>query len=62
MEYYVSIHMSIMLLIVASLITIFLYLTPMLIKCKRPNTNIKKGYFYSIIIATWLFTGLLLLA
>ena len=62
MEYYVSIYMSVMLIIIALIVTTLLYVIPALIKCKWPNTNIKMGIFYSLIIATWLAIGWLLLA
>ena len=60
MEYYVSIHMSIILIAVSMIATVILYITPLLVQYKWPNMNIKMGIFYALIAVIWLGTGWLL--
>ena len=62
MEYYVSIHMSIILVALSMMVTIILYVTPLLVKYKWPNMNLKMGVFYFLIAVVWLGTGWLLFA
>ncbi len=62
MEYYVSIHMSIILIALSMMVTIILYVTPLLAQYKWPNIGIKMGIFYSLIAIIWLGTSWLLFA
>ncbi len=62
MEYYVSIHMSIILVVVSIMVTVILYVTPLLVQYKWPDIGIKMGVFYFLIAVVWLGTGWLLFA
>jgi archaellum biogenesis protein FlaJ (TadC family) len=62
MEYYVSIHMSIILVVVSIMVTVILYVTPLLVQYKWPNMNLKMGVFYALIAVVWLGSGWLLFA
>jgi uncharacterized membrane protein YqjE len=62
MEYYVSIHMSIILVVVSIMVTVILYVTPLLVQYKWPNMNLKMAVFYALIAVVWIGTGWLLFA
>ena len=61
MEYYVSIHMSIVIVLVALMFSIFIYGVSLFVRGMWPHLNVRMGVFYSLIALVWLLTGLLLI-
>jgi len=54
--------MSIILVVVSIMVTVILYVTPLLVQYKWPNMNLKMGVFYALIAVVWLGSGWLLFA
>ena len=60
MEYYVSIHMTVVTVLVALMFTIFIYGISLFIRGMWPHLNVRMGVFYSLMALVWTFTVLLL--
>ncbi len=60
MEYYLSIHMSVVIVLVALMLSIFIYGVSLFIRGMWPHLNVRTGVFYFLIGLVWLFTGFLL--
>jgi len=61
MEYYVSIHMTIVIVLIALMFSIFIYGVSLFVRVMWPHLNVRMGVFYSLIALVWLLTGLLLI-
>ena len=61
MEYYVSIHMTVVIVLVALMLSIFIYGVSLFVRGMWPHLNVRMGVFYSLIAVIWLLTGLLLI-
>jgi len=61
MEYYVSIHMTVVIVLVALMLSIFIYGVSLFVRGMWPHLNVRMGVFYSLIALVWLLTGLLLI-
>jgi len=61
MEYYVSIHMTVVIVLVALMLTIFIYGVSLFIRGMWPNLSIRMGVYYFLMAIVWSLTALLLL-
>jgi len=61
MEYYVSIHMSIILVLFTVMVSIFVYGIHLFISGMWPHLHQRAGVFYVLIAILWLGTGWLLI-
>jgi hypothetical protein len=61
MEYYVSIHMTVVTVLVALMFTIFIYGISLFIRGMWPHLNVRMGVFYVLIAILWLGTSWLLI-
>ena len=61
MEYYVSIHMTVVIVLVALMLSIFIYGVSLFVRGMWPHLNVRMGVFYSLMAIVWLLTALLLI-
>lgn len=61
MEYYVSIHTTVVIVAISVIFSIFIYGISLFVRGMWPNLNVRMGVFYSLIALVWLFTALLLI-